>query len=319
MNKKESIFQKVKHFFADPKTKIKIILKTPSGFYIAITVGLIALVTIVDIIFHFCFSVGGNVKNVWLNIHASIVEVFLLGLFITWFNRLTEKKRNIQGWIEEIDDYRGWKEPEAAYRIRGAIKRLNNENISEINLNGCNLEDMDLMQFNLTKADMVESNLSGAIMIQIKLDGAKLMSSKLIGSNLMWASLIEAKAWGADFRKANITDADLSGARLMSSNFGNTTLVSTNLTGADLTKANLTGAILQDANLFNAILLDSTLSHTNLSGAIVDDDWFQKIIRWNCIGLNEIKESYFLAAEEEEGKTVYRLRDRVIQEAKTEE
>lgn len=284
-------------------------LKKPVGFYIAVTLGLITIVAIVDIIFYYYFSVGENVKNVWLNIHASIVEVFLLGLFITWFNRLTEKKRNIQGWVEEIDDYRGWKEPEAAYRIRGIIKRLNNVNISEINLNECNLQDMDLMQFDLKKASIINTNLNNASMIEINLDGARLFDAKLIGANLWLASLIDAKASASNFGGANLTDSNISGAQLMNSIFENASFMSANITGADLTNANMSGAKLQNANLINTKLLNANLSHTFLDGAYVDKDWFNKIIEWNCIGLNEIKVRYFISEEKEEGKTVYRLRD----------
>jgi hypothetical protein len=85
--------------------KIRKWAKTPTGFYTIGFLSLSVIVLFIDFIYRSVWYVD-DVKNFWLNIHASIIEVFLLGLFITWFNKLSqdkkEKKENIKRWLEEM-------------------------------------------------------------------------------------------------------------------------------------------------------------------------------------------------------------------------
>ena len=44
-------------------------------------------------------------------------DILVFGIFIVIYNRISERKRDIKRWNEEIDDFRGWDEKEATYRI----------------------------------------------------------------------------------------------------------------------------------------------------------------------------------------------------------
>jgi hypothetical protein len=89
------------------KKKILTFIKNPIGFYITITFSLILIVVLVDYFFGELISINENIKNLWLNLHSSIVDIFILGLLINWYGKISKKQKDIEGWIEEIDDYRG--------------------------------------------------------------------------------------------------------------------------------------------------------------------------------------------------------------------
>jgi len=239
-------------------------MATYTGFYITATVCMAIIVTVVTFVFClFNIPVDADVKAVWLNIHASIVEVFLLGLFITKFNDFTKKQRDIKGWLDEIDYYRFWKEPEASYRNGGLIKRLNKAKITKIDLYTCHLE--------------------GA-----KLDDVVLIGSDIRGADLRNAILSRANLKGADFELADLSNSQLN--------------------WADLSTANLSGANIENANLYGA-----NLSGTILCNTLVDENWFEKLKEWKCIGAGEIEKKYCIFSENLDFDTKYSLKVRVTQ------
>lgn len=132
-----------------------------------------------------------NEPDFWVNIlvesHGMLLDLFLIGVFLFWLQRRSadnrEKKLRIKRYEEEIDDYRGWDEKEAMYRIVGNIKRLNKEGVSKIDLRGCFLERADLR---------------GA-----KLQGAQLQGAWLLGTILKGACLKEAQLQGARVARIN--------------------------------------------------------------------------------------------------------------------
>ncbi len=54
-----------------------------------------------------------------------LFDILVIGIFILSLNRLAEKRIENQRYIDEIDDFRGWRSKEAAYKIAGNIRRLN--------------------------------------------------------------------------------------------------------------------------------------------------------------------------------------------------
>jgi len=48
-------------------------------------------------------------------IPQAIIDVAIFGVLIVIFNRIRERRLDIKRWQEEIDDYMGWKEPEATH------------------------------------------------------------------------------------------------------------------------------------------------------------------------------------------------------------
>ncbi|MBC7775555.1 MAG: pentapeptide repeat-containing protein [Phycisphaerae bacterium] len=232
--------------------------------------------------------------------NGMIFDLLVFGILLSIYEALRNKRDKIERLHEEIDDYRGWDEKEAMYRIVGAVKRLNKLGVTtDINLGNCYLEGArffgaklkrsNLRYLNLEKADfgwaelqganLHNANLSMANLWAANLQGANLEEARLVSTKLFKAELIEANLylanlWEADFREANLMRANLRRARLERSNFF---------------KAELIGANLQGANFE-----DSCLEGANFQGAIVDKDWFEKLSKWNVKGREEIKAKYLI-------------------------
>ena len=54
-----------------------------------------------------------------------LLDVLVIGIIILWLNEIRDKKRRreleIQRYQEEIDDFRGWDDKEATFRIIGIV------------------------------------------------------------------------------------------------------------------------------------------------------------------------------------------------------
>jgi BTB/POZ domain-containing protein KCTD9 len=148
------------------------------------------------------YSAEGYWQNVRVEAHGMLFDLGILGVLVFWLNSLGEKQRRISRYQDEIDDYRGWKEPEAVFRIVGNIKRLNREGESSIDLNSTYLK------------------------------GAILISTKLMESNLLLADLTNANLLAADMTDANLLFTNLTNANLIAANLTNTDLADTNIIGA---------------------------------------------------------------------------------------
>ena len=87
------------------------------------------------------FGVWKNFKwhDLLVEANGMFFDLVIFGVFLTIYEALSEKKDRIERLQEEIDDYRGWDEKEAMYRIVGAVRRLKREGNVEINLTRCYL------------------------------------------------------------------------------------------------------------------------------------------------------------------------------------
>lgn len=228
-----------------------------------------------------------DTRDFWENIlaeaHGTVFDLLIIGWFLMWLNRMAERRVRNNRYREEIEDYLGWKSPEATHRITGNVRRLNRGGVREklrlteaylsgANLGGAHLKESDLWGAQLEGATLREANLSGASLAGANLDGADLERADLRDVDLRGASLREsdlerAAMEGADLRGAMLSGADLQYAHLAGANLERSSPNGANLRGADLREVNLRGANLQGANLRGAALEGATLVEADLEGA----------------------------------------------------
>ncbi|MCX6566911.1 MAG: pentapeptide repeat-containing protein [Candidatus Aminicenantes bacterium] len=185
--------------------------------------------------------------NILAGGHGLAFDIFVFGVLIVIYNRLLEKKRDINRWKEEIDDYRYWKEPEATYRIVGSIRRLNKFNVHEFSLHSCYLK----------KACLRSADLHGNTILSFAfLEGADLIDADLRGVDLRAAEM-----GGAILEIANLQNANLAGATLKKAHFSEAILKEANLCRADLTGAiGLKISQLCEVKTLYGALLDSEIA-----------------------------------------------------------
>jgi hypothetical protein len=174
--------------------------------------------------------------------HGFLADILIFGIVLVLYNKAQERKRDIKRWQEEIEDFRGWDEKEATFRIVGAVKRLNKAGITAIDLSECFLENaflnnLNLQNSNLTRADLrnarfVRTNLGAAIF-----QGAKLQGAWLTYADLRNADLSRSRLEGAMFGAANLQGANLSHSDCQGAEFDDTELKGASLLKADLRNA----------------------------------------------------------------------------------
>ena len=243
---------------------------------------------------------GFDQEGVLVEAHGMLFDVILFGIILNIYEHYLDKRRKkeeetlarklrIARYLEEIEDYLGWDEKEATYRIVGNIRRLNREGVTDIYLwnaylEGALLGEVDLMGAdlwfaNLNKAELGRANLQGTVF-----RGASLIEAHMVLTNLKYAKLDGAKLHkvdlsGADLQEANLSNSDLFGSTLEKVNLEQANLTGTNLEKVNLRKARLLGVKIISANpeMFNSPRISGsyfsvgTLQKytTNFKGAIL--------------------------------------------------
>jgi len=233
---------------------------------LAVIVG--ALLLVYDVRYLLSFEGGWDyINNIIVEAHGLFFDLLVLGVLISIYERRRQKKEAIERDKNLIDDFRGWDEKEAMYRIVGAIKRLTKAEVFNIDLESCYL-----VEANLEKVILTEAIFDNAKMSKARFNNANLNGSKFIGAFMEQVYLVETKLKNSNFRGATMKKA---------------LLTSANLEGAILRSANLEGAYLVGAKLKAA-----DISHVKWSGAIVTEDWIELLGKYKVIGYEKFCETF---------------------------
>lgn len=155
-------------------------------------------------------------ENILIEAHGLFFDLFVFGVILTLYENFRDKKDRMDRYKEEIEDYCGWNEKEAVFRVVGIIKRLNREGQTSINLRKCYLEGASLKKASLSGADLSQANLKNAALNQADLRQANLNRTNLAGANLSDANLSEANLIHANLEGANLLNAILAGTKVES-------------------------------------------------------------------------------------------------------
>lgn len=225
--------------------------------------------------------------NFWENIvaeaHGVLFDLLIIGWFLLWLNKIAERRIRNNRYREEIEDYLGWRSPEATLRIVGNIRRLNRGQkeatfrlteayLDGAKLGGANLAGSDLWGAHLDNASLRESNLNGANLAGASLEGADLERASLIdadlrGANLNESDLERAVLTRADLRGVSLVGADLQYASFVETDLRRSKLIGANLRAANFTRANLEGATLEGSHLRGSNLSECRLIGIDVTGA----------------------------------------------------
>lgn len=206
-----------------------------------ITLVLLVLIVIVPTLLSGKYGNPDFLDNVLGEANGMVLDLLVFGVLVSWFSRIGERRREIQHYLNEIDDFRDWPEQVAAHRIRGNIRRLNNLGISRMNLAKCYLGEANLENVKLSGSELWKSNLSRSDLESGQLDGCDMWSTDFRNSILRSVNLSLSRSDNAQFANADLSDANLA---------------SSTLVGADFENANLTNAILDNADLTDATGLE---------------------------------------------------------------
>ena len=267
------------HAFLDPFVLIALLIGIPLGIWIH-----------TKYLYYLSNFPDSPLVDILVEAHGLVFDVLFFSIVLGVYTFFIERRRKIQRYEEEIDDYRGWEKKEAMHRISGSIRRLNKERKSARALYRCYLKGANLMGANLegTKASFVNFKEADLKFVNFKYAGlsdANLNGSILMGADLSDAELVEADLQNADLGMAKLYRSDLRGANFQHAD----------LREANLEKANLAHANLEGSNLTGVIFKGADLSNTNLHGAKVDSlEWIKSLNEANVRGVIGIEEQYLI-------------------------
>lgn len=185
--------------------------------------------------------------------YGMLLDIAIIGILITWLNERRENKYRIQSYQNEIDDFRNWVSEEAMLRTVGNIKRLNKNDITEIDLVDCTLRNINLNGVDLTNSNLNSADFSHSSLMGIILNDCRMNQSKFENSNLNSAELIKSFATGTNFKDSYLIKANFEGSYLIKSTFENAYLIEANLKNTILSDVNFRNASLYKADLTGAI------------------------------------------------------------------
>lgn len=188
-------FKKVTEILTEGSYKSYKVLLFISAFFVFLGAFLVT-------IFRNNSPIGVFIEGVSIESFGMLFDILVLGLIFHYYSKKGEEKRRIERYLEELDDYRGWDEKEAMYRIVGHIKRLVELKQVNLPLENCFLRKADLSFSILLEANLKEADLRGAKLIKTNLS-----MTKLQGSNFVGADLLGAKLEGANFHGAELMGA----------------------------------------------------------------------------------------------------------------
>ena len=285
------------------------LLRHPAYFFISGFIFTLCLL----IFFDWCyFEEWSDFKDVLVEFHGLLFDFLFLGVLLAIYESYREKKGRVERWKEELYDYKGWKEEEAAYRVAGILRRLEHEEIylnaedmsnlhlgkstpevimkslGELKVRTASLEGAFLPQVDLTGLDLSMTNFSSAFILEADLSRADLSRADLSSAILEGANLKGANLNEADLSSAYLSRADLSFATFIEANLSRADLSRADCAGADLFGANFKGANLEGANLFRVRLFGANLEGANLKGANLNEADLSStmLISVNLIGVN---------------------------------
>lgn len=195
-------------------------------------------------------------SGILVEAHGMILDMVVVGIFILLVDNYRTTKNEIRERIELIEDLRHWRSSEAAYRIRGAILRLNKSKVTSINLESCHLKELDMQLLNLHGSKMFSCDLGASDLRKVDLSECNLKGAYLGDADCRSTNFHGATLHRTRCRRANMTAANFNGAILEKTEFLDTILSNANFHEAHLIDCKFSGANLRQANFKGAVIED---------------------------------------------------------------
>jgi uncharacterized protein YjbI with pentapeptide repeats len=227
----------------------------------------------------------GFLKNVVAESHGTLFDLFIIGWFLMWLGRRAERAMIVRRYREEIDDFLGWKSPEASHRIAMNLRKLNRSGtrkrirltegflrgviLKEVGLARSEAWGVDFTDAMLEGSDFSESNVGGGIFDRALLQRANFTEADCRGASFCDAEMKYAIIAGADFRGAVLEGVDLQYSDASGCDLRQAALSQSSFRQADLRSAKLDGADCSEVSFEDATLTDASLDGANLAGAFL--------------------------------------------------
>jgi len=184
-----------------------------------------------------------------------LFDIFLFGVLFTIYDSISNKKRLIENYRNEIDFFRTWNSKESSHRIAGNIRLLNNLNISKVNLEVCEMSELNLMKINLSGSYFHHTELNNITFAK---------------SNFSFSEIVFSEFDNCTFNNVNFQNTII---EKPCSYFRHCYLADTNFNNSNLSGVSFENCILSGASFRNA-----NINGTTFSNCIVEtEDWINEL------------------------------------------
>jgi len=268
-----------------------------------VNVGIIALLLCVITLFMLSIfsdaTITELIEGVQVELFGVLFDIIVLIILFNYLNEKNLKSERIKRYKEELDDYRGWTESLAAFRVAGIVRRLEQEGITKIDLSNLHLGKVssDRVSKSIKNNQTISSlegvvlvnwNISNIVLIETNFRNAKMYGSKILDSNLSECDFSTSKLSRSKFTNTNLVNANFQDSDLVNAEFKEVDLSYANFKGANLVRS-----VFENVSLMGVKLQGSDFQNTNLIEVKVDShDWFDKLMTWNVKGVEEISKNH---------------------------
>lgn len=257
------------------------ILHKPVRFYylgIILSVSVIAYFDLFYLLLPEDFIHFKRYDNILVESHGLLFDLLLFGIGIAIYDEIRSKKMNKERYHEELNDYRGWKDSEAAFRVAGIVKRLAYEGVIDIDLSNLHIGRlpldtiMECIERNVEYGCLSDANFKLKDLSNVTFQ-RKVKSERMILYN---TTLNET-----DFKNLEMSGSFLASANGVKTDFRHATMDSVNMGGSTFSTSKFDSATMTSAFLNHATFDNCSFGTTNLSGA-------------SLIGVKFLNECYFV-------------------------
>lgn len=223
----------------------------PKSFFFTISAFLVVLLII---IFGY-IKLDSNSYYEGLRVEAGgfVLDIILFGFVLGFYDYIKSKKQKIDKYKEEIDDYRGWDEKEAGFRVFGTIKRLIKLGELNLDISFCYFEDIRFFKNIFETFNFYTFSLTGAIFKNCKLNSCDFSNIPNNGKTENAKEYYAIRPAYIEFINCDMTGSLFSGNVYNLFKFDNCTLI-----GSDFNNSKFDNSMFININ-FKSIKLENTV------------------------------------------------------------
>lgn len=161
-----------------------------------------------------------NKSDILVEFHGLFFDIILFGILFIIFTQIGERRKEIKRYQENIDDMKGWNEPEATFKIIGNLKRLLALKATNIDLAFTFLKKGLFSGLKIEKIKFDNCILDEAIFQYSKCNDSTFLNSSMSLTDLRYCDLTSC-----NFSKVSSEQGTFQGSKLCNAKFEHSSII----------------------------------------------------------------------------------------------
>ena len=225
---------------------------------------------------------NGFVNNFLVNANSSILDFFVLGVILYYFEYKKQKNETISELLEDLENIAKHESIELNIKKIKLIRTLNSQEVYKINMPRMKINnlstikhikfnDAELSGLEMDNSKIRDCSFENCTIQALNLENSTLKNVKFIKCKIKNMKAIKSNFKNTIFIDCQLTGSDFSFSRMLSCTLKSCDLETVNFNQADLRSANLLGSINIDVDkLVNAKNLDYLICEPSIKSSLLD-------------------------------------------------